>query len=82
MLPIKSACWRIMYYPKTQILHLKRASSKKVKFKTNYHFSKSMIIFYNKFYRSKYNPVITALTYMGVSAVFVISLGKGLIEKY
>jgi GT2 family glycosyltransferase len=78
---IKSAGWRIVYYPKTQILHLKGASSKKLKIKTTYHFFKSMIIFYNKFYSSKYNFVITLLTYMGVSVVFVFSIVKGLLSN-
>lgn len=75
---IKEAGWKIVYYPKAEIVHYKRASSKKVKLKTTYHFYKSMLIFYNKFYRSKYNALITVVTYVGVGFVFGLSMLKSI----
>lgn len=63
---IKEAGWEIKYYPKTSILHLKGASSKKKPFKIIYEFHRAMFLFYNKHYRKKYPFFVTALVYLGI----------------
>lgn len=79
---IKKAGWKIVYYPKAQITHYKRASSKKAKLATTFHFYKSMIIFYNKFHRSRTNWLLTLLTYCGVGVIFLLSISKGIIDNF
>lgn len=79
---IKEAGWKIVYYPNTQITHYKRASSKKAKLKTTYHFYKSMILFYNKFHRPKYNRFFTLVTYCGVGLIFALSITKGILDNF
>jgi len=63
---IKEAGWKIKYYPKTSILHLKGASSKKKPFKIIYEFHRAMWLFYNKHYRNKYPIYVTGLVYFGI----------------
>lgn len=76
---IKEAGWKIVYYPKARIIHSKRASSKKTKLKTTYYFYKSMLIFYNKFYRQKYGFLVMLLTYIGIGFIFLITELRGII---
>lgn len=70
---IKEAGYKVVYYPKAQIVHYKGASSKKKRGKTIYEFHRAMILFYNKHYREKYNPMITLLVYMGVGIRMVLT---------
>lgn len=70
---IKEAGYKVVYYPKGQIIHYKGASSKKKRGKTIYEFHRAMILFYNKHYRKKYNPIITLLVYMGVGIRMILT---------
>jgi GT2 family glycosyltransferase len=71
---IKSAGWKIRYYPRTMILHLKGASSRKKPFKIIYEFHRAMILFYNKHYRKKYPFFVTWAVYAGIGLKLSISL--------
>ncbi|MBP1934778.1 GT2 family glycosyltransferase [Ammoniphilus resinae] len=71
---IKGAGWKIKYYPKTSILHLKGASSKKKPIKIIYEFHRAMWLFYNKHYRNKYPLYVTGLVYIGISLKLAFSI--------
>ncbi len=77
---IKKAGWKIMYYPKAEIIHYKKASSAKKGSKTIKEFYKSMHIFYNKNFSDKYNIIIKILVYLGVEVQLFLALFKNLIK--
>lgn len=69
---IKEAGWQIYYYPEAKIIHYKGASSKKQKYKMIYEFHRAMILFYNKYYIRKYNPLVTLAVYVGIWCKFLL----------
>ncbi|KQX51928.1 glycosyltransferase family 2 protein [Paenibacillus sp. Root444D2] len=71
---IKEAGWVNYYYPGTQIVHHKGASSRRKPFKIIYEFHRAMILFHNKHYRKKYSWLTNAMVYAGVSLKFILSL--------
>lgn len=71
---IKEAGWVNYYYPRTQIVHHKGASSRRKPFKIIYEFHRAMILFHNKHYRKKYSWLTNAIVYTGVSLKFILSL--------
>jgi GT2 family glycosyltransferase len=71
---IKEAGWVNYYYPRTQIVHHKGASSRRKPFKIIYEFHRAMILFHNKHYRKKYSWLTNAMVYAGVSLKFILSL--------
>jgi hypothetical protein len=76
---IKNAGWKIVYYPRAQIIHYKGASSKKKKWETIYEFHRAMFLFFNDHYKDKYNLVIRYLVYLGIAARYVISVMKNIV---
>lgn len=73
---IKEAGWVNYYYPHTQIVHHKGASSRRKPFKIIYEFHRAMILFHNKHYRKKYSWLTNAMVYAGVSLKFILSLAR------
>ncbi|GAA4828670.1 glycosyltransferase family 2 protein [Paenibacillus vulneris] len=71
---IKEAGWEIHYYPYTQILHLKGASSRRKPFKIIYEFHRAMYLFHKKHYKQKYSIVVNALVYLGIFIKFLLSV--------
>ncbi|NOU73876.1 glycosyltransferase [Paenibacillus sp. LMG 31458] len=71
---IKEAGWVNYYYPRTQIIHHKGASSRRKPFKIIYEFHRAMILFHKKHYRKKYSWLTNAMVYAGVSLKFILSL--------
>lgn len=71
---IKQGGWQNYYFPRTQIIHYKGASSRKKPFKIIYEFHRAMILFHRKHYRSKYAWPVNVLVYAGVGLKFVLSL--------
>lgn|SRR3989344_116610 len=76
---IKQAGWKVMYYPETLALHHKGASSglrkesrgvtvasKEIRLKTAKASIEAMEIFYKKFYKGKYNSLITMIVLAGI----------------
>lgn len=70
---IKAAGYKVIYYPKAEIIHYKGSSSKKKRGKTIYEFHRAMILFYNKHYKKDYNPFITLLVYGGVGFRMILT---------
>jgi GT2 family glycosyltransferase len=71
---MKQAGWQIYYYPRTQIIHYKGASSRRKPFKIIYEFHRAMILFHRKHYRHKYSRLVNGLVYSGVAVKFGITL--------
>ncbi|MCU6797652.1 glycosyltransferase family 2 protein [Paenibacillus sp. WQ 127069] len=71
---IKQGGWRIHYYPYTQIVHHKGASSRRKPFKIIYEFHRAMYLFHKKHYQKKYNFLINGLVYLGIALKFILSL--------
>lgn len=78
---LKEAGWTNYYYPKTTILHYKRASSRNKPMWITYEFHRAMTLFYNKHYRSKYPIWVTGLMYVGICAKFAISITLNAVSK-
>ncbi|WZL73650.1 glycosyltransferase family 2 protein [Clostridiaceae bacterium 35-E11] len=71
---MKEAGWKIVYYPKAQIVHYKGGSSKKKNPKLIYEFYRAMYLFYNKHYKRKYSSLITLLVYAGIGCILGLKL--------
>lgn len=65
---VKSAGWKVYYYPKVVTIHHKGQSSKKVSNFALYHFHKAMWIFYKKHYTKKYPFFMNWAVYLGIWA--------------
>jgi GT2 family glycosyltransferase len=78
---IKQAGWLNYYYPKTQILHLKGASSRRKPFKIVYEFHRAMWLFHRKHYHNHYSFLINGLVYTGIAVKFTIALLKNQIKR-
>lgn len=66
---IKQLGYKIIYYPKYSVIHLKYASGikkkdRKIQIKTKKHFFKAMKIFYQKNYQKNYPDLINKLIYL------------------
>jgi len=71
---IKTAGWKIIYFPESKIIHYKGGSSKKKRWKVMYEFHRAMYLFYHKHYAKKYNFAITLAVYLGISIKLALSL--------
>ncbi len=73
---IKQAGYKVLYYPKAQIIHYKGGSSKKRRTKVIYDFHKAMWIFYKKHYTKKYNMGITFIVWSGIWIKYAFEILK------
>lgn len=71
---IKEAGWEIYYYPYTQIVHYKGASSRRKPFKIIYEFHRAMYLFHKKHYRRKYSVFVNSMVYAGIGLKLLISI--------
>lgn len=73
---MKQAGWENYYYPYTQIIHYKGASSRKKPFKIIYEFHRAMYLFHKKHYKNKYSTFINLMVYLGIGLKFLMELTK------
>lgn len=74
---VKERGYKVIYFADAVITHLKGQSGLYKSSKTViYHFYNAMIIFYNKHYKNKYNPLITLLIFSAVKIKYWITLLK------
>jgi hypothetical protein len=71
---IKQAGWQIHYYPYTQIIHYKGASSRRKPRKMIVEFHRAMILFHRKHYQAKYSWFTNRLVYAGIYVKLALSL--------
>lgn len=77
---IKQAGYRILYYPKAQIIHYKGGSSKKKRTKVIYDFHQAMWIFYKKHYYKRHNLAVTFIVYIGIWLKYLMEIIKNLFK--
>ena len=78
---IKKAGWKIVYYGKSKITHLKGASSKKQKTKLIYEFYRAMYIYYKKHHASENSFIVNIVVYVGISVLCILKLFLNLFKK-
>ncbi len=64
---IKQAGWIVMYIPRVTVLHVKRAASR-LNPRAQAEFSRAMLIFYRKHYRSRTPPWLHLMILAGLLA--------------
>lgn len=62
----KKAGWVVMYYPKAEIIHYKRACSKSNSRKAAFEFYRAMYLFHKKHFAEHYSPITNFIIYMGI----------------
>ncbi len=78
---IKHAGYKIMYYPKAEIIHYKYGSSSVVPFRSIKWAHNSMIIFYQKHYAPKYNIFFNSLVYLGIYVRMLLVVSANLLKQ-
>lgn len=78
---IKQAGYKIIYYPKSKIIHYKGGSSKKRRRKIIYDFHNAMWIFYKKHYYKEYNFLITGFVFLGIWMKYLFEILKNSFKK-
>ena len=78
---IKKAGWKIIYYGKSKITHLKGASSKKQKSKLIYEFYRAMYVYYKKHHSHESFFITNIVVYFGIFVLCVLKLFLNLFKK-
>lgn len=78
---IKKAGWKIIYYGKSRITHLKGASSKKQKNKLIYEFYRAMYIYYRKHHAGESSFIVNIIVYIGIAVLCCVKLFLNLFKK-
>ena len=78
---IKQAGWKIVYYGRSSITHLKGASSKKQKSKLIYEFYRAMYVYYKKHHASESSFVVNIVVYIGIAVLCILKLFLNLFKK-
>ena len=78
---IKNAGWKIVYYGKSKIMHLKGASSKKQKSKLIYEFYRAMYIYYKKHHANESSFIVNIVVYIGIFVLCVLKLFLNIFKK-
>lgn len=78
---IQQAGWVNYYYPKTHIIHFKRASSRNKPYKITYEFHRAIYVLYNKHYKKQYPWWVNTLMYTGMGAKLAAALTLNTFSK-
>ncbi len=78
---IKNAGWKVIYYGKSKITHLKGASSKKQKSKLIYEFYRAMYVYYKKHHAKESSFIVNIVVYFGILVLCVLKLFLNLFKK-
>lgn len=78
---IKNGGWKIVYYGKSKITHLKGASSKKQKSKLIYEFYRAMYIYYKKHHAKESLFIVNWAVYFGIALLCLLKLFLNLFKK-
>ena len=69
---VKEAGFKVIYYPKTSIVHYKGSASRKTSTKSLYEFHRAMALFFDKHYKNNYLFLTRGLVYLGIWTRFAI----------
>ena len=78
---IKHGGWKIVYYGKSKITHLKGASSKKQKSKLIYEFYRAMYIYYKKHHANESIFIVNWAVYLGIAILCLLKLFLNMFKK-
>ncbi|WP_405267471.1 glycosyltransferase family 2 protein [Methanobrevibacter sp.] len=78
---IKEGGWKIVYYGKSKITHLKGASSKKQKSKLIYEFYRAMYIYYKKHHADENSIIVNVVVYIGIAFLCILKLFLNVFKK-
>lgn len=78
---VKKAGYKVVYYPRAQIVHFKYGSAQTVPFRTIRLAHQAMWIFYRKHYAKKYNFIFNQLVHLGISLRMYLVLALNLFRK-
>lgn len=78
---IKHGGWKIIYYGKSKITHLKGASSKKQKSKLIYEFYRAMYIYYKKHHAKESFFIVNWVVYLGIAILCLLKLFLNIFKK-
>ena len=78
---IKHGGWKIVYYGKSKITHLKGASSKKQKSKLIYEFYRAMYIYYKKHHAEESVFIVNWVVYLGIALLCGLKLFLNIFKK-
>ena len=78
---IKQAGWKIIYYGKDKITHLKGASSKKQRPKLIYEFYRAMYVYYKKHLSCESNIFTNLFVYFGIFILCILKLFLNIFKK-
>lgn len=78
---IKHEGWKIIYYGKSKITHLKGASSKKQKSKLIYEFYRAMYVYYKKHHANENSFIVNIVVYLGITLLCILKLFLNLFKK-
>lgn len=78
---IKQAGWINWYYPETNIIHYKGASSRKKKVRMIYEFHRAMYLYYAKHHAPDTLFLLNGLVYLGIFCRYVLMLFVNLFKK-
>ena len=78
---IKHGGWKIVYYGKSKITHLKGASSKKQKSKLIYEFYRAMYVYYKKHHADENSFIVNIVVYFGITLLCILKLFLNLFKK-
>ena len=78
---IKQGGWKIVYYGKSKITHLKGASSKKQKSKLIYEFYRAMYIYYKKHHAGESSFIVNWVVYLGIALLCSLKLFLNIFKK-
>ncbi len=73
--------WKVFYFAGARVTHFKRRSSSRNSDISNYHYYKSMEIFYRKHFRSQAGPVQNAAVFAGIRFLHLINRVRRLVLK-
>ncbi|OGE73641.1 MAG: hypothetical protein A3I07_02860 [Candidatus Doudnabacteria bacterium RIFCSPLOWO2_02_FULL_42_9] len=77
----KAAGYKVMYYPKAEIVHYKYGSSQLIPFRTIKMAHQAMKIFYRKHYAPKYNSLFNVFVYLGINLRMYLVLLVNIFRK-
>ncbi len=78
---VKEAGFKVIYYPKSEVIHYKYGSSQAIPFRTIRLAHQAMKIFYRNHYSSQYNGLFNIFVYLGITLRMYLVLVVNIFRK-
>lgn len=73
--------WRILFVPKTVVVHVKAVCSRDRPFFVEWHKHKGMILFYRKFFQHQYPALFMWIVFAGILCNFAMRVGRIMLQR-